>query len=252
MRLRSFLLLSAFLTLSIPGAWAQAQSHPAPQSALSGAPLGALAGEGARQTTLSGPGASLESAHVFAEVSEGWLRTRSAGVSSRDCPRLMALLLDFERQPRFLPGVERSRILSRESNGTSWHLTVEQKIRVDVGWVSLTRVSRRQVEASLEGPPWRIRSREVEPGELAKLQAESLTELIPQGQGCLLRHSGQARIPGWMPESLAVSSAESNARRFLLALLAEAAMPDRSDRETLAPSTSAEPSKGSERSEPHR
>ena len=147
-----------------------------------------------------------------AAVVDNRMRAGIAANSSTDCSNTWRVFTDFDAMPRFLPGMEASKVLSREGG----RVTVMQRGRHQYGIFSKRYQSERELTMR---EPALIESRSL-PGD--EMSIVSSTIFTPTAQaGCAIAYSATIDLPFWVPEGAAEGFVKSLAATQMRAMLAE-------------------------------
>jgi len=129
-----------------------------------------------------------------------------------NCSNAWQVFTDFDGMPRFLPGMELSKVVSREAG----HVTLLQRGRHQYGIFSKDYQSERELTMS---EPVLIESRSLPRDELA---IASTTRFTPTQQGgCVIASSATIELPRWVPGATAESFMKSLAAAQMQAMLVE-------------------------------
>ncbi len=133
-----------------------------------------------------------------------------------------AVLTDYKGQARFVPGISRSDVLSRDSAGS----VVRQRGSVRVLFFSIPF----DVEyATVEQPPTVLTARLVR-GSVRRM--ESTYRLRPEGGGTRLEYAEEVEASGWLPPLIGPAIMRRQVERELEAIRKEI---ERRNRERLPP-----------------
>ena len=139
----------------------------------------------------------------------------SAEIAARaatDCSNTWQVFTDFDAMPRFLPGMEASKVLSREGG----RVTVMQRGHHKYGIFSKRYKSERELTMR---EPELIESRSLPGDEMAITSSTSFT---PTAQGgCAIAYSAIIELPTWVPGATAEGFVKSLASTQMRAMLAE-------------------------------
>jgi len=129
-----------------------------------------------------------------------------------NCSNAWQVFTDFEAMSSFLPGLDTSKVMSREAG----RVVVMQRGHHRYGIIAKQYQSER--ELTLREPAL-IESRSLPGDELA---SASSTRFTPTGRGgCAIESSANIDLPPWVPESVAVGFIKSLAAVQMRAMLAE-------------------------------
>ncbi len=147
-----------------------------------------------------------------ATVVDNKMSAEIVATSATECANAWQVFTDFDAMPRFLPGMEASKVLSREDG----RVTVLQRGRHQYGifW------KRYQSERALTmREPVVIESRSLPGDEMAIV---SSTFFTPTAQaGCAITYSASIELPRWIPSGAAEGFVKSLASTQMRAMLAE-------------------------------
>jgi len=147
-----------------------------------------------------------------AAAAEGKMNARIEARAATDCTNAWQVFTDFDAMPRFLPGMEASKVISREGR----RVTVQQRGRHQYGIFSKRYESER--ELTMNEPAF-IESRSLPGDEMA---IASSTRFTPtQRGGCAIAYSATIDLPAWVPRVTAIGFVKSLATTQMQAMLAE-------------------------------
>jgi ribosome-associated toxin RatA of RatAB toxin-antitoxin module len=140
------------------------------------------------------------------------LQARIEARTATNCSNAWQVFTDFDAMPRFLPGMEASKILSREGR----RVTVQQRGRHQYGIFSKRYESERELTMN---EPALIESRSLPGDEMAIASSTSFTPT--QSDGCAIAYSATIGLPAWVPRVTAIGFVKSLAITQMQAMLAE-------------------------------
>ena len=147
-----------------------------------------------------------------AAAAEDKLNARIEARAATDCTNVWQVFTDFDAMPRFLPGMEASRVVSREGR----RVTVQQRGRHRYGIFSKRYESERELTMN---EPALIESRSLPGDEMAIASSTGFTPT--QGGGCAIAYSATIDLPAWVPRVTAIGFVKSLATTQMQAMLAE-------------------------------
>jgi ribosome-associated toxin RatA of RatAB toxin-antitoxin module len=147
-----------------------------------------------------------------AVAAEDKMNARIEARVATNCSNAWQVFTDFDAMPRFLPGMEVSKIVSREGG----HVTVMQRGRHQFGIFSKHYQSERELTMS---EPALIESRSLPGDEMAVVSSTSFT--TTKRGGCLIASSATIDLPAWVPGATAEGFIKSLASAQMQAMLAE-------------------------------
>jgi uncharacterized membrane protein len=172
--------------------------------------MGALAALCAGASALHAGG--FELAEPVARLEDGRALVELTGKTSADCSKAWAVFVDYEAMPKFMPGLESSRVASRAGG----KIVVEQSGKASFGVFSRRYKSSREISLVAGS---RIDSASL-PGD--DLPSSSKTEFEQAGGGgCRVAFATKVDIPEGVPEFAAQGVAKSIAKSQMSAMLAE-------------------------------
>jgi ribosome-associated toxin RatA of RatAB toxin-antitoxin module len=132
--------------------------------------------------------------------------------AATNCANAWQVFTDFDGMPRFLPGMEASKVVSREGG----RVTVMQRGRHQYGIIWKHYQSERELTMS---EPALIESRSLPGDEMAIASSTSFTPT--ERGGCAIASSATIELPAWVPGATAVGFVKSLASAQMRAMLAE-------------------------------
>jgi len=147
-----------------------------------------------------------------AAAAKGKMDARIEARVATSCSNAWQVFTDFDGMPRFLPGMEVSKVVSRDGG----HVTLMQSGRHQYGIFSRHYQSERELTMS---EPALIESRSLPRDELAIASTTSFTPT--ERGGCVIASSATIELPLWVPGATAVSFIKSLASAQMQAMLAE-------------------------------
>ena len=147
-----------------------------------------------------------------AAAAEGKLNANIEARAATNCTNAWQVFTDFDAMARFLPGMESSKVLSREGG----RVTVQQRGRHQYGIFSKRYESKRELTMN---EPALIESRSLPGDEMAIASSTSFTPT--QRGGCAIAYSATIDLPTWVPRVAAIGFVKSLASTQMRAMLAE-------------------------------
>jgi len=167
--------------------------------------------QAAANSYLPDPGGYSMSAPQASAVNDKMDARIEARVAT-NCSNAWQVFTDFDGMPRFLPGMEVSKVVSREAG----HVTLMQRGRHQYGILSKHYQSERELTMN---EPALIESRSLPGDELAIASTTSFTPT--ERDGCVIASSATIELPFWVPGATAVGFIKSLASAQMQAMLAE-------------------------------